>query len=78
MEVQRNTKGRLLEAAHARYQQRYGAPILAHTDDEIFELCGLVVLAAPPDRDDDRVFDSVLTAIWMSSREVTARLRATL
>jgi hypothetical protein len=68
-------KDRLFEAVHARYQQRYGAPILAHTDDEIFALCEKVVLSAPPEREDDRVFMSVLTAIWMSPREVSARLR---
>lgn len=69
-------KDRLFEAVHARYQQRYGAPILAHTDDEIFELFGQVVPAAAPDREADHVFMSVLTAIFMSQREQTARLRS--
>jgi hypothetical protein len=69
-------KDRLFEAVHANYQKRYGAPILAHTDDEIFAMCEQVVIAAPPERDDDRVFNSVLTAIWMSPREASARLKA--
>jgi hypothetical protein len=39
-------------------------------------MCEQVVIAAPPERDDDRVFNSVLTAIWMSPREASARLKA--
>jgi hypothetical protein len=71
-------KARLFAAVHAHYEQRYGAPILAHTDDEIFELCEQVAIGASssPDRDVDRVANSVLTAIWMSPREASARLRA--
>ena len=65
----------LFEAVHARYQKRCGAPILAHTNDEIFALCEQVVIVAPPERDDDQVFNSVLTAIWMSPRETDARRR---
>ena len=72
----RSAKDRLFKAVHAKYQKRYSVPILAHTDDEILALCEQVVITAPPERDDDRVFNSVLTAIWMSPREASARLKA--
>jgi hypothetical protein len=75
------TKDRLFEAVHTRYQKRYGAPILAHTDDEIFALCEKVFDGAEKDEagklaSPDRVFKSVLTAIWMSPHETTQRHKA--
>lgn len=70
------TKARLFEAVHTRYEQRYGGPILVTSDAEIFTLCEQVFGGAQTD-DDDRVFKSVLTAIWMSPREASARLRFT-
>jgi hypothetical protein len=70
------SKARLFEAVHTRYEKRFGGRILATSNAEIFTLCERVVGAAQTD-DDDHVFDSVLTAIWMSPRESSARLRFT-
>ena len=72
---------RLFEAVHTHYEQRYGVPILTTTNAEIFALCEKVFDGAEKDEagklaSPDRVFKSVLTAIWMSPREATQRLKA--
>ena len=72
---------RLFEAVHAHYEQRFGCRILATANAEIFTLCEQVLNAAERDETGrlafrDRVLNSVLTAIWMSPREATQRLKA--
>jgi hypothetical protein len=71
----RSAKHRLFDAVHAGYEQRYRAPILATGNEEIFTLCEKVVGTAETD-DAERVIQKVLTAIWMSPREASARLKA--
>ena len=75
-------EARLFAVVHAHYEQRYGAPILAHTDDEIFELCEQVAIGASssPDRDVDRVAkqraDGDLDVAARGEREVEGAMNA--
>jgi hypothetical protein len=71
----------LFEAVHAHYAQRYGVRILVTFNAEIFALCEKAFDGAEKDEagklaSPDRMFKSVLTAIWMSPRETTQRVKA--